>query len=209
MTDKIHVKQAVIVEGKYDKIKLDAVIDGLIIPTNGFSLFHDRELKAFIKSLAESRGIIILTDSDAAGFKIRAYLKGMIPSGQIVNVFIPDVYGKERRKPSPSAEGKLGVEGISAGILREAFEAAGVSVEKPPERGDPITRLDLYEDGFMGGFGSRELRYALYDKLNLPRRINLTAALPLLNSMLTKDEYKALVKGLRNNLEGKYEKDPV
>ncbi|MCL2055999.1 MAG: DUF4093 domain-containing protein [Oscillospiraceae bacterium] len=195
--EKIFVKQAVVVEGKYDKIKLDSLIDGLIIPTHGFHLFRDRELREFLRGLAKSRGLIVLTDSDAAGFKIRAYLGGMVPSGQITNVFIPDVYGKERRKDAHSAEGKLGVEGMDTETLRKAFAAAGIAEEKPREQGEPITRMDLYEDGLMGGENSRALRFALYDRLSLPRRINLTSALPLINNLLTKEEYKEIIGEIR------------
>ena len=109
----LKVKQAVIVEGKYDKIKLDSIIDGVIVQTNGYSIFKDKEKLALIRFYAEKTGIIILTDSDSAGFKIRNYLKGAIPDGKIINVYIPDIFGKERRKLKPSAEGKLGVEGVS------------------------------------------------------------------------------------------------
>jgi ribonuclease M5 len=191
---KLHITQAVIVEGKYDKIKLDAVVDGLILTTDGFGVFRDAELKAFIKRLARERGLVILTDSDVAGFRIRAYLTGMIPAERITNVFIPELSGKERRKRRPSAEGKLGVEGMDAATLREAFARAGILADAaPPHREDPITRLDLYEDGLTGGPESRALRAALYKRLSLPLRLNITATLPLLNNILTRDEYKSLV----------------
>ena len=191
---KITVSQAVIVEGKYDKIKLEAVLDGLILPTNGFGIFKDAEMKRFIRSLAETRGLIVLTDSDGAGFRIRSYLSGMLPAEQITHVYIPDILGKEKRKQTPSAEGKLGVEGVEVSILRAALARAGVVASEPlPQRAEPITRLDLYEDGLMGGADSRTLRYALCDALALPRRLNITALLPLLNSLLSRAEYKALL----------------
>jgi ribonuclease M5 len=196
--DKLRVRQAVVVEGKYDKIKLESLIDGYILTTRGFGVFRDPELRGFLRRLAAQRGLVVLTDSDTAGFKIRAYLTGMIPAAQITNVFIPDFYGKEKRKRRPSAEGKLGVEGMDLATLRRAFHLAGVAVEEEaatPQ--DPITRQNLYEDGFMGGEGSRERRYALYDRLNLPRRLNVTAALPLLNALLDRAGYQALVKELK------------
>ncbi|MDL2232904.1 DUF4093 domain-containing protein [Ruminococcaceae bacterium OttesenSCG-928-L11] len=196
--EKLHLTQVVIVEGKYDKIRLEALIDGLILPTNGFGIFKDKEMAAFIRRLAAERGVVILTDSDGAGFRIRAHLTGMIPAERITNVFIPDLYGKEKRKRAPSAEGKLGVEGVDIDTLQTAFARAGITGEPPAEQTDPITRTDLYEDGLTGGEGSRELRYALYDSLALPRRLNVTAALPLLNRLLTRQEYKALLLRLRD-----------
>lgn len=199
--EKIMLRQAVVVEGKYDKIRLEALVDGLILTTNGFGIFRDPELRDFIRRLAAERGIVVLTDSDAAGFRIRSYLTGMIPPHQITNVFIPDLFGKERRKRAASAEGKLGVEGMDTETLRRSFSFAGIEpVSAGPPR-DPITRTDLYEDGLMGGPGSRELRYALYDALSLPRRLNLTGALPLINSLLTRDEYRSLVSDTKRKIK--------
>ena len=120
----LHLKQAVIVEGKYDKIKLSSMIDSLIITTDGFSIFKNKEKISLIKELAEKDGIIILTDSDSAGFKIRNYIKGCTSKGKIINIYIPEIFGKEKRKAESSKEGKLGVEGISVKILTEAFEKA-------------------------------------------------------------------------------------
>jgi ribonuclease M5 len=195
---KLRVRQAVVVEGKYDKIKLESLINGYILTTRGFGVFRDPELRGFIRRLAAQRGLVVLTDSDAAGFKIRAYLTGMIPAEQITNVFIPDLYGKEKRKRTPSAEGKLGVEGMDLATLRRAFHLAGVAVEgEAAAPRDPITRQNLYEDGFVGGEDSRERRYALYDRLNLPRRLNVTAALPLLNALLDRAGYQDLVRELK------------
>ena len=130
----IKVKQAVIVEGKYDKIKLSSIIDGLIITTDGFSIFKDKEKTALIRRLAENQGIIILTDSDSAGFKIRNYIRGCTQKGKITNIYIPDIFGKEKRKAVPSKEGKLGVEGVSTDILKDAFEKAGIVSEKTEKR---------------------------------------------------------------------------
>ena len=118
----IHIEQAIVVEGKYDKIKLSSIIDGVIITTNGFSVLKNKEKLDLIRYYAKNRGIIILTDSDSAGFKIRSYLKGAVNEGNIINVYIPDVFGKEKRKNAPSKEGKLGVEGIDCDILLDAFK---------------------------------------------------------------------------------------
>ena len=151
----IHIAQAIIVEGKYDKIKLSSILDAVILVTNGFHIFHDAEKMSLIRYYAKTTGVIILTDSDTAGFKIRHYLKGAVHEGKLYHVYIPDIYGKERRKDKPSAEGKLGVEGIDKKRLLEAFGKAGILAEEAPEKTDPITKLDLYELGLSGGADSK------------------------------------------------------
>ncbi len=191
----IKVKQAVIVEGKYDKIKLSSIIDGLIITTNGFSIFKDKEKTALIRRLAENQGIIILTDSDSAGFKIRNYIRGCTQKGKITNIYIPDIFGKEKRKVVPSKEGKLGVEGISADILKDAFEKAGIVSENTEKsRRDEITRIMLYDDMLMGREGSEAKRKKLLKKLSLPEMLSVTCLLEVLNSMYSLDEYKNALK---------------
>ena len=156
----IHVAQAIIVEGKYDKIKLSSLLDAVILTTNGFHIFHDADKMALIRYYAKTTGIIILTDSDTAGFRIRNYLKGAVHDGKLFHVYIPDIYGKERRKLKPSAEGKLGVEGIDKNALLAALEKAGVLTDEIPEKTDPITRYDLYELGLSGGADSKSKRKA-------------------------------------------------
>lgn len=136
----IKLKQAVIVEGKYDKAKLSSLVDATIVTTDGFDVFRDREKLAYIRALAEKNGVIILTDSDAAGFRIRAHIAGAVDPEKITHVYIPDIFGKERRKTQPSAEGKLGVEGMPAGVLLDALRRAGVAVEgqdAPPRQSAP------------------------------------------------------------------------
>lgn len=191
--DKLHLTQAVIVEGKYDKIKLESLIDSVILTTNGFRVFKDKEMQRLIRTLAKTCGVVVLTDSDAAGFRIRALLSGIVWEGEIINVYIPDMLGKEKRKHKPSAEGKLGVEGMELEVLREAFDRAGVTVNRGENRPDPITRFDLYEDGLCGGENSASLRRKLYQRLGLPSRLSTGAALPLLNQMLTREEYRELI----------------
>lgn len=189
----IKVKQAVIVEGKYDKIKLSSIIDGLIITTEGFNLFKNKEKLALIRELSQKQGVIILTDSDSAGFKIRSYIKGCTKNGKITNIYIPDIFGKEKRKTAPSKEGKLGVEGIPSKILIEAFEKAGVTVseeETPAEKREEITRIMLYDDGFIGRDGSEEKRKKLLKKLSLPEMLSTGALLEVLNSMYSAEEYR-------------------
>ncbi len=193
----IKLKQAVIVEGKYDKIKLSSIIDSLIITTDGFGVFKNKEKAALIKELAEKQGIIILTDSDSAGFKIRSYIKNITQNGKIINVYIPDIFGKEKRKVSPSKEGKLGVEGIPKDILTDAFKKAGVFAENETENlsknKDKITRIMLYDDGLIGKEGSAEKRKKLLKKLSLPEMLSTNGLLEVLNTMFSLDEYKSAV----------------
>ncbi len=189
----LQVNQAIIVEGKYDKIKLSSLVKAVIIPTHGFRIFKDAEMLELIRHYARTTGIIILTDSDRAGFRIRGYLKGAIPDGKIRNLYIPDVFGKEKRKEKPSAEGKLGVEGIDAEVLREAFRKAGVLTEQMPE-GEPITKADLYFAGLSGGADSAQARRALQQKLGLPSMLSATALLEILNSMMTREDFLAMIQ---------------
>lgn len=192
--DKIRLTQAVIVEGKYDKIKLDSVLDALILPTDGFRIYKNKEQQALLRRLATTRGLIILTDSDAAGFKIRGFLSGLVPKGTLTHVYIPDLYGKEKRKREASAEGKLGVEGMNTAVLREAFSKAGVLTESSPPPTDPVTREDLYDDGFIGGLDSSEKRRKLYKALDLPERMSTSSALQILSHMLSREQYNELIK---------------
>jgi len=194
----IKTDRAVIVEGKYDKIRLSSLIDALIIETGGFSLFNNSEKKQLIKRLAETRGIVIVTDSDAAGFKIRNYIKNFASNGDIVNVYIPDIPGKEKRKDKPSKEGKLGVEGINSDILAEAFARAGITDAYKSGGSDNarrlVTKLDLYEDGLSGGENSAEKRRRLLESLSLPKRLSASQMPEVLNSFFTYEEYKDAVR---------------
>lgn len=182
-------KQPVIVEGKYDKIKLSALIDGTIIETNGFTIFKDKDKLEMLRVLAKKTGLIILTDSDAAGFKIRNYIRSAIPEGELIHVYIPDVYGKERRKAAPSKEGKLGVEGIDLQTLRQCFEKAGVTAEKTNGRREEITKADLFLWGLSGTDGACAKRQELLQKLNFPERMSTKALLPVLNTLFSKEEF--------------------
>ncbi|MBO5163523.1 MAG: DUF4093 domain-containing protein [Ruminococcus sp.] len=185
----IKINEAVIVEGKYDKIKLSSVVDGVIIVTNGFGIFKDREKLELIRYYAKKTGIVILTDSDNAGRKIRGYIKGAVKGGNIKNVYIPDIFGKEKRKTKPSAEGKLGVEGIDVKTLAEAFEKAGISSEERTVPKD-ITKLTLFELGLSGGQESSRLRKRLQKSLGLPEMLSAGALLEVLNTMMTATELR-------------------
>lgn len=193
----VKLKQAVIVEGKYDKIKLSSIIDSLIITTDGFGVFKNNEKSALIKELAEKQGVIILTDSDSAGFKIRNYIKNITQKGKIINVYIPDIFGKEKRKAAASKEGKLGVEGIPNKIIIAAFEKAGVIAQdtnnNTQTNKNTISRIILYEDGFMGKDGSSERRKKLLKALSLPEMLSTNGLLEVLNTMFSLEEYKSAV----------------
>ncbi len=193
----IHIEQAIIVEGKYDKIKLSSIVDAVIITTNGFSVIKDKEKLEIIRFFARNKGIIILTDSDTAGFKIRNYLKGAIKNGKIINVYAPDIFGKEKRKKAPSKEGKLGVEGINADILLEAFKKAGVLSEEKERQEDLVTKLDLYECGLSGGDNSSELRKRLLKELDMPQLMTTNSMLEIINTMMSKIEFLNIVKKIK------------
>lgn len=193
----IRLKQAIIVEGRYDKIRLSSLVDTVIIPTNGFGLYKDRETAELIKALAKKTGIIILTDSDSAGFQIRSHIKNIVKEGEVINCYIPDIYGKERRKNEPSKEGKLGVEGMTSEALVEAFRRAGVLAAEVPEREKDITKADLMELGYIGAENSAERRGELQRRLGLPERLSANMLLELLNVNYTLEEFKQLVTGER------------
>lgn len=187
---------AIIVEGKYDKIKLSSIIDAVIIVTNGFSVFKDKEKLSLIRFYARETGIIIMTDSDSAGFKIRNYIKGSVHDPKIYNVYIPDVFGKEKRKLKPSSEGKLGVEGIEKQLIIEAFNRSGVLLgEKDPvDEKDAIVKADLVELGLSGGTDSSARRQELLRSLNLPEKLSANGLLEVLNTITTRKGLKELLK---------------
>ncbi len=191
----LKIKQAVIVEGKYDKIKLTNILDTLIIETNGFGIYKDKERQKFIKKLANERGIVILTDSDHSGFQIRHFLSSMIPKEQITNVYIPDVFGKEKRKDAPSKEGKLGVEGMTSKIILEAFEKANINCAQSENR-QMVTKLDLFDDGLSGRPNSKEKKKKLLKALNLPEFLSTNSFLSVINSSMTYEEYKDAISNL-------------
>lgn len=197
----IKIKEAVIVEGKYDKIKLSSIIDAPIITTDGFGIFKDKEKQKFIRSLAEKRGILILTDSDSAGLMIRSFLGGSIKKEYIKHAFIPELFGKEKRKTEKSAEGLLGVEGVPDKVIIEALEKAGVMSDSEEEKNtSPITKYDLYEDGFFGRENCTERRKILLSKASLPSKLSTNALVEMLNVFMTKEEYKNIVKEIEGEI---------
>lgn len=185
----IKLNRPIIVEGKYDIIKLSNLIDGLIIKTDGFGIFKDKEKQSLIRRLAGETGIIVLTDSDSAGFLIRNFLTSSLPKDKITHVYIPDVFGKEKRKKEAGKEGKLGVEGMTEEILLEAFRKAGVTSETTTEKRRLITNIDLYEYGFSGRPNSQEKRKLLLKKLSLPERLSTSSLVKILNTFVTYEDF--------------------
>lgn len=188
MEGKIKLTEAVIVEGKYDKIKLSNILDAFIIETNGFAVFKDKSKLSFIKKLAKERGIIILTDSDHAGFMIRNYISSGVPKEQIKNVYIPDIFGKEKRKNAPSKEGKLGVEGMTKEVILASLEKAGVS-STSSVCDNPITTVDFYDLGLTGGANSKAKRKAVCKALDLPEFLSTSSLISCINNFMTKEEF--------------------
>ena len=191
----IKTDKPVIVEGKYDIIKLSRIVDALIIKTDGFGIFKDKEKQALLRRLADEKGIIVLTDSDSAGFLIRKFLKSSIPDDKITHVYIPDVYGKEKRKTQAGKEGKIGVEGISEEVLLEAFRKAGViCLESDRQERRLISNIDLYEAGLMGKDNSKEKRARLMKALALPERLSTSSLIKILNTFVTYEEFTEKLK---------------
>ena len=176
----IRIREAIIVEGRYDKNTLAQIVDAPILETSGFGIFHDSQRLALLRRLAETRGIIVLTDSDGAGFVIRNY--------------IPDIAGKERRKRTASKEGKLGVEGMRPDVLLEALRRAGATIEgeETPAAGARITKADLYTAGLTGGADSKAARQRLLAQLDLPEHLSTNALLEVLNALMTREEFQKL-----------------
>jgi len=192
--DKIKVKEVIVVEGKYDKIALEPLVDGIIIPTDGFGIFNDKEKQRMLRRLADGRGIVILTDSDGAGFVIRNFLQGCIPADKIKNAYIPQIAGKEKRKSAPSKEGIMGVEGMSPEILSEALHRAGVSVSESSEESVQITREMFYDDGYIGGENSSFKRAVLLKELELPHYLSTNALLRIINLVCDLDRYREITE---------------
>ncbi len=194
------LREVIVVEGRYDKNTLAQVVDAAVIPLNGFSVFHDREKLNLLRRLADSRGLIILTDSDGAGFQLRNYLKGALPKERVKHAYIPDVRGKERRKRQPGKEGKLGVEGMRPAVLLEALRRAGAVFEdEAPDRQSaptraPITQTDLFEWGLTGGPDASRRRQALLKKLSLPEHLSSRGMLEVLNLLYSREEAERLAR---------------
>ena len=189
------VREVIVVEGRYDQNTVSQAVDATVVTLGGFAVFNDKEKLAFLRRLAEKRGLVILTDSDGAGFLLRNYLKGALPKDRVKQAYIPDVKGKERRKRKGGKEGKLGVEGMSPAVLLEALRRCGATFEDaaPPERGEAITKADLYALGLSGGEGSAERRRRLLKRLDLPEHLTANAMLEALNLLFGREELERLL----------------
>ena len=187
---KPRIEEVIVVEGRYDKNTLLQAVDATVVETGGFSVFNDREKLAFLRKLAQKRGLILLTDSDGAGFVIRNYLKGAIPKEQVKQAYIPDIPGKERRKRKAGKEGKLGVEGMTPEILLQALRRGGATFvgEAAPSAAVPITKADLLDRGLIGP-GSTQKRQQLLKNLELPEHLTPNALLETLNLLMSREEF--------------------
>ena len=201
----IRIREAIIVEGRYDRHALSRLVDTVIIETGGFGIFNDRERLAYIRRLAEKRGVIVMTDGDGAGFVIRRYLKGAIDPKAVKHAYIPDVFGRERRKKTASREGKLGVEGMSPEVLLASLRACGATIEDEDAAptGAALTKAGLYADGLLGRQNSSRLRAALLRELSLPERLTSNGLLEALNVMCSREEYEAALAAARESIAKK------
>ena len=188
------VKEVIVVEGRYDKNTLSQVVDAHIIETSGFGIFNDREKQRLLTKLAESRGLIVLTDSDGAGFVIRNFIKGFVDPKFVKHAYIPEIEGKERRKSKASKEGHLGVEGMRPQVLLDALKRAKATFDDRADtaRPVPISKADMYKMGLSGGESSRAKRQELLKKLDLPQKLSADALLAVLNALMTREEFFAL-----------------
>jgi ribonuclease M5 len=200
--EKLKIPYPVIVEGKYDRLRLISVIDANIITTDGFGIFNKKEKTALLRALAKVGQVIVLTDSDGAGKLIRSHISGCLPADRIINLYTPEIFGKEKRKSAPGAEGILGVEGMTDTLLHEIFEK--FLTRHPELTGDvvpnsgTITKLDFYEAGLSGGAGSSSRRDSLAESFGLPRGMTANALLDALNMIITRDEF---IKATENSEE--------
>lgn len=194
----IQIKEAIVVEGRYDKNTLSQIVDAPIFETNGFGIFKDKQQMALLRQVAEKRGLIVFTDADGAGFVIRNHIKSAIPGQYLKHAYTPDVFGKERRKTTPGKEGKLGVEGMKPEIILDALRKAGATIgsEGSAPAKQSITKTDLCELGLSGGADASAKRLALLKKLNLPSHMSANALLQTLNLLCERDEVYAMVETL-------------
>ena len=194
----IKLRQAIVVEGRYDKNALCQLVDAPVIETHGFGVMKDKRLLGFLRQVAAARGLIILTDSDGAGFVIRNFLKGALPPEQVKQAYIPDIHGKEKRKRAPGKEGKLGVEGMKPEVILEALRRAGATfldeTAEPAAEKTPITKADLMEWGLAGGADSSQRRQALLRRLDLPEHLTANGMLEALNLLTDREELAELLQ---------------
>ena len=196
----VRIKEAILVEGRYDKNTLSQIVDAPIFETSGFGIFKNKQQLALLRRVAQTRGLIVFTDSDGAGFVIRNHVKSAIPSAYLKHAYIPDIAGKEKRKAAPGKEGKLGVEGMSREIILDALRRSGATIEgedAPVPR--QITKQDLMELGLSGGPDAGTMRLKLLKKLNLPEHMSTNAMLQALNLLYDFEELSSIMGDLNCN----------
>ena len=196
--EKLRLQQVVLVEGRYDAAKLSGIVDALILTTDGFAIYKDKEKQALLKELGRRRGVLILTDSDAAGFRIRNFVSNLVGQNNVLQAYVPAIHGKESRKAQPGKEGLLGVEGVPDEAIRKAILTSG-AVETTPRKGREITYLDLYEWGLSGTVGSADTRRRFLEEVGLPPRLSKKALCQVLSSLYTWEELDAMVQKNREN----------
>ena len=191
----IKIREAIVVEGRYDKNTLAQIVDAPILETSGFGIMKDKQQLDLLRKVADSRGLIVFTDSDGAGFVIRNYLKGAIPAEQLKHAYIPDIVGKEKRKSAPGKEGKLGVEGMRPEVIIDALRKAGATIEgeSASRTAGNITKQDFMELGLSGGPNSKEKRLKLLQKLDLPEHTSSNALLQAINLLMDIDELRKII----------------
>lgn len=195
----VKIKEAILVEGRYDKNTLSQIVDAPILETNGFGIFKDKKQMALLRQVAEKRGLIVFTDADGAGFVIRNHVKSAIPGKFLKHAYTPDIFGKERRKDKAGKEGKLGVEGMKPEVILEALRKAGATIEgEDTPANNTITKQDLMDLGLSGGADASAKRLALLKKLNLPEHMSANAMLQALNLLYTLEELTTIVEKLEN-----------
>ena len=192
----LDIPQAIVVEGRYDAQKLRQLVNAPVFETSGFGVMNDRKLLSLLRRVAEKRGLIILTDPDAAGFVIRNFLRGALPADRVLHAYVPDIYGKERRKARPGKEGKLGVEGMDEETILRALQNAGIQASEAGRKRDPITKYDLYTCGLSGRDGSHAARQKLLHALDLPERMSSNALLQALNVLYDREEFLRLYSNI-------------
>ena len=193
----VKIREAIVVEGRYDKNTLSQIVDAPILETAGFGIFKDKKQLALLRQVAEKRGLIVFTDSDGAGFVIRNHIKSAIPAKFLKHAYIPDIFGKERRKAAPGKEGKLGVEGMNREVILDALRKCGATIEGEETASiSAITKQDLMELGLSGGMDASAKRLALLKKLNLPEHMSANAMLQALNLLFTLEELTSIVDRL-------------
>ena len=193
----VKIKEAIVVEGRYDKNTLSQILDAPILETSGFGIFKDKQQMALLRRIAESRGLIVFTDSDGAGFVIRNHIKSAIPGKYLKHAYIPDIYGKEKRKAAPGKEGKLGVEGMTKEVILESLRRAGATIEgEEAAEVRQITKQDLMELGLSGAADASERRLKLLKRLNLPERMSPNAMLQALNLLYNIEELTTIVEAM-------------